>query len=72
MVLNCSPLFLSIVPIMVIIVTFGMGWRWIVKVRKEGTSEFDRNSMLLISLLSVALVSVFIFIFYVFFRSFVC
>ena len=72
MVMNCSPLFISIVLITVIVVAFGTGWRWMVKVRREGTSEFDRNSILLISLMSVALVISFVFIFFVFFRSFVC
>ena len=72
MVMNCSPLFISIVLITVIVVAFGTGWRWMVKVRREGASEFDRNSILLISLMSVALVISFVFIFFVFFRSFVC
>ena len=72
MITNCSSLFLSIVLIAVVVGTFGIGWRWIAGARREGAGDFDRNSILLISLLSVAFVSVFVFILYVFFRSFIC
>ncbi len=72
MVVTCSPLFLTIVLVTVIVITFGIGWQWMLKARREGPGEFDRNSMLLISLLSVALGCVVVFIFYVYFRSFIC
>ncbi len=72
MVVTCSPLFLTIVLVTVIVITFGIGWQWVLKTRREGAGEFDRNSMLLISLLSVALGCVVVFIFYVYFRSFIC